>query len=71
MVATVRSQVMLSMISDFENFSAFKPDPRHEQEVHTMLDQVISWGSALKTVRSRRTTIPAGATPSEPVEFQP
>jgi NAD(P)H-dependent FMN reductase len=51
MVATVRAQVMLSLFTDFENFSTFKPDPRHEAEVKTMLDQVISWGGALKTVR--------------------
>jgi NAD(P)H-dependent FMN reductase len=71
MVATVRSQVLLSMISDFENFSVFKPDPSHDQEVHTMLDQVIAWGGALKTVRSKRAAVPAGATAGEPVEFQP
>jgi hypothetical protein len=52
MVATVRAQVMLSLFTDFENFSAFKPDPRHEREVHTMLDQLIAWGRALKTVRT-------------------
>jgi NAD(P)H-dependent FMN reductase len=51
MVATVRAQVMLSLFTDFENFSAFKPDPRHEREVHTMLDQVVAWGRALQTVR--------------------
>jgi NAD(P)H-dependent FMN reductase len=51
MVATVRAQVMLSLFTDFENFSNFKPDPRHEHEVHTMLDQLITWGGALKTVR--------------------
>src|SRR4051794_27144615 len=52
MIADVRAQVMLSLFTDFENFSTFKPDPRHEPEVTTMLDQVISWGKALKTVRS-------------------
>ena len=52
MVADVRAQVMLSLFADFENFSKFKPDPRHDAEVNTMLDQVIAWGSALKTVRS-------------------
>jgi NAD(P)H-dependent FMN reductase len=50
-IADVRAQVMLSLFTDFENFSTFKPDPRHDAEVHTMLDQVISWGTALKTVR--------------------
>lgn len=53
MVADVRAQVMLSLFTDFENFSKFKPDPRHVPEVNTMLDQVIAWGRALKTVRSR------------------
>lgn len=52
MVADVRAQVMLSLFTDFENFTQFKPDPRHEKEVGTMLDQVISWGTALKSVRS-------------------
>jgi NAD(P)H-dependent FMN reductase len=51
MVADVRAQVMLSMFTDFENFSVFKPDPRHEGGVNTMLDQLIAWGGALKTVR--------------------
>jgi len=51
MVADVRAQVMLSMFTDFENFSLFKPDPRHEDEVNAMLDQLIAWGRALKTVR--------------------
>lgn len=51
MVATVRAQVQLSLSADFENYSSFKPDPRHETSLNTMLDQVISWGSALKTVR--------------------
>ena len=54
MVADVRAQVMLSLFTDFENFSKFKPDPRHIAEVNTMLDQVIAWGRALKTVRSKQ-----------------
>lgn len=51
-IADVRAQVMLSLFTDFENFSTFKPDPRHEKEVNAMLDQVIAWGGALKTLRS-------------------
>ena len=51
MVATVRAQVMLSMFTDFEQFTTFTPDPRHEAAVHGMLDQLIAWGRALKTVR--------------------
>jgi NAD(P)H-dependent FMN reductase len=53
MVADVRAQVMLSLFTDFEGFSKFKPDPRHEAEVSTMLDQVIAWGSALKSTRAK------------------
>jgi len=54
MVATVRAQVMLSLFTDFEKFTTFKPHPQHKQEVYTMLDQLIAWGGALKTVRSTR-----------------
>jgi NAD(P)H-dependent FMN reductase len=53
MVATVRAQVMLSLFTDFENLSKFKPHPRHVDEVNAMLDQVIAWGGALKTLGSR------------------
>jgi NAD(P)H-dependent FMN reductase len=53
-VATVRAQVMLSLFSDFENFSAFKPAAQHEKAVGAMLDQLIAWGEALKALRSGR-----------------
>jgi len=52
MVATVRAQVLLSLFTDFENFATFKPDPRHEREVHTMLDQLVSWARGLQAVRA-------------------
>ncbi|HET8948304.1 MAG TPA: NAD(P)H-dependent oxidoreductase [Candidatus Polarisedimenticolia bacterium] len=51
MVADVRAQVQLSLFTDFENFSVFKPGPQQEKAVNTMLDQVIAWGTALKTLR--------------------
>jgi NAD(P)H-dependent FMN reductase len=50
-VADVRAQVGLSLFADFENFSVFKPAPEQETSVNAMLDQVISWGGALKTLR--------------------
>lgn len=51
-IATVRNQVMLSLFNDFENFTKFKPHPRHEDSVNKMLDQLIAWGEALKGLRS-------------------
>jgi NAD(P)H-dependent FMN reductase len=53
-IADVRAQVQLSLFTDFENFSAFKPAAIHEKSMNTMLDQVIAWGSALKSLRSER-----------------
>jgi NAD(P)H-dependent FMN reductase len=50
-MATVRNQVLLSMFTDFENFSVFKPDPHKETSVNAMLDQLIAWGGAMKTLR--------------------
>ena len=52
-VADVRGQVILSLFTDFENFSVFKPHPRNEESVNAMLDQVIAWGGALKTLRAK------------------
>jgi len=53
-VATVRAQVLLSMMTDFESFTTFKPAPHHEKEVGTVLDQVVTWAGALKQVRRGR-----------------
>lgn len=51
MIADVRAQVMLSLSTDFINHNEFKPDNKHEKEIHTMLDQVTVWGYALKSTR--------------------
>src|SRR5713226_4351215 len=53
-IATVRNQVLLSMFTDFENFSVFKPASQHEKSVNAMFDQVIAWGGALKPLREKR-----------------
>ena len=54
-VATVRAQVALSLHTDFENFTVFKPAPYHEKLVNQMFDQVIAWGGALKRLRTTET----------------
>jgi len=51
-VADVRAQVMLSLFTDFENFTVFKPAASHEKSVNAMLDQLVAWGTALKTLRN-------------------
>jgi NAD(P)H-dependent FMN reductase len=50
-VATVTAQVGLSIFTDFENFSLFKPAAMHEQNVHRMLDQLVEWSGALGALR--------------------
>lgn len=50
-VATVRSQVMFSLYTDFESFRSFKPGARHDGSLKGMLDQLVAWGTALKTLR--------------------
>lgn len=51
MIADVRAQVALSLATDFVNHSEFKPALRHELEVTEMLDQLIDWSGAMKTLR--------------------
>jgi NAD(P)H-dependent FMN reductase len=50
-MADVRAQVMLNLFTDFENMSVFTPDPRHEESLNDVFDQVITWSGALKTLR--------------------
>jgi len=50
-IADVRTHPMLSLYTDFENGSEFKPQPLHQANVNTMLDEVVSWSGALKTIR--------------------
>jgi NAD(P)H-dependent FMN reductase len=52
-IADVRAQVMFSLATDFKNYSEFTPHQRHEQELDTMLKQLVAWGEAMKTVRTQ------------------
>ena len=52
-IADVRAQVALSLFTDFENFSTFKPQPLHEKSLKSMLDQLLAWSGAMKTVRAK------------------
>jgi NAD(P)H-dependent FMN reductase len=50
MIADVRAQVGLSLYTDFEK-GGCKPADAHTAVVTTMLDQVVAWGGALRTLR--------------------
>ena len=50
-MADVRQQVALSLITEFENFSVFKPNDYNVAALETLLDQVIAWSNALAPLR--------------------
>jgi NAD(P)H-dependent FMN reductase len=55
-MADVRQQVVLSLITEFENFSVFKPGDYNLAALDTMLDQVVAWSTALAPLRLTTTT---------------
>ena len=58
-MADVRQQVALSLLTEFENFSVFKPGDYNTAALDTLLDQVISWSNALASLRERAGTAAA------------
>ena len=50
-IADVRTHPALSLFTDFENGQTFKPAEMHEGTVNEMLSQLVSWTTALRTVR--------------------
>src|SRR3954453_14614446 len=50
-MADVRQQVTLSLITEFENFSVFKPGDYNVDALDTLLDQVVAWSTALAPLR--------------------
>ena len=50
-IADVREHLALFLATDFENYSAFKPNDMHEQKLNKSLDQLVTWAAALKNVR--------------------
>jgi len=57
-MADVRQQVALSLLTEFENFSVFKPGDYNRAALDTLLDQVIAWSNALAPLRP---PVPAAA----------
>lgn len=52
-IATIREQLSLSLRSDFENYTQFKPTKVHEKNMATLIDQLVQWGNALSTLRTK------------------
>jgi NAD(P)H-dependent FMN reductase len=50
-LADVRTNVALSFLTDFENFSEFTPRPHQVQVLATLLGEVVAWSQALAPLR--------------------
>lgn len=50
-MATVRRNVNLLLAHDFENFTTFKPQAHQADALGELLNQLLLWGRALKTIR--------------------
>ncbi|NMR19059.1 NADPH-dependent FMN reductase [Cellulomonas fimi] len=51
-VAHVRNAVLMSLFTDFENFSVFTPTEPAAASVEPMLDQLVTWTKAMESVRA-------------------
>jgi NAD(P)H-dependent FMN reductase len=50
-MADVRQQVAPSLLTEFENFSVFRPGDYNRAALDTLLDQVVAWSTALAPLR--------------------
>jgi NAD(P)H-dependent FMN reductase len=54
-IATVREQVLLYLSDDFESYTKFKPNERHEKQLNVVIDQIVAWGTALQPLHAPTT----------------
>lgn len=59
-IAHVRSQVRISLYNDFKDFKILKPASFQIKAANDMIDQVLAWSGALKTLRNQEETIKIG-----------
>ncbi|MDP9443043.1 MAG: NAD(P)H-dependent oxidoreductase [Actinomycetota bacterium] len=50
-IADVRAHVALSLSDDFDDFTTPAPRPHRAKDLATLLDQLLSWAKALKSLR--------------------
>jgi len=53
-IADVRQQVALSLIHDFEGYTELRTTEMHAAQVGAMVDQVVAWSGALRSVREAK-----------------
>lgn len=53
-MADVRAQLALMLSRDFDREGVFVPTERHEATLNTVLDEIVAWGEALKSMREAR-----------------
>lgn len=58
-IADVRQNVMLSLFTDWENFTTFAPAEMHVAELQEQVEQVVAWAGALKPLRAEDEAIAA------------
>ncbi|MFF5291957.1 NADPH-dependent FMN reductase [Paractinoplanes globisporus] len=51
-IAHVQQQISFSMLTDFENYSVFKPAEAHGNFAGTMFGQLETWAAAMRDVRN-------------------
>jgi len=51
-MADVRQQVIVNLMTDFENFTTFTPRDYHVQALNTQLDELVAWSTALSHLRA-------------------
>lgn len=56
-IADVRTAVTFSLMTDFEHMTLFRPADYHEMNANEMLDQLINWSTALKSMREGRMVV--------------
>jgi NAD(P)H-dependent FMN reductase len=53
-IADVRQQIAFSLLHDFEGFTTLTPNDGHVAQLGVLVDQLVAWSGALRTVREAK-----------------
>ncbi|MDM8102641.1 NADPH-dependent FMN reductase [Oceanobacillus oncorhynchi] len=56
-IATVEPQGAFSLFNDFENMATFAPMEVHKPRFGEMIDDIVAWSNALKSVRKEKSLV--------------